>query len=198
METVRDFSGQNEDLQLIQQCLGGECQAFAGLVDRHKRTVFNLCYRLLGNQEDAEDISQEAFVRLFQNLHKYKIDLKISNWIYTIALNLCRNHLRRKKIVRMISLTHWLQPREEDSIKELPDTGASLEDKLTHRSTLALVQKLALTLSEPLQIPFVLKYFQQLSDEDIAEIQNISINHVRVNIHKAKMQIWKKVKNINS
>lgn len=81
----------------IKQVIKGDQNAFGDIIDIYKDKVFQICYRMLGNRHEAEDISQEAFLRAYVNINRFNMDLKFSTWLYRIATNLCIDRIRKKK-----------------------------------------------------------------------------------------------------
>ena len=82
------------DPELVEKAVAGDMQAFRRLVERHQGFVYALCYRLVGTVGDAEDITQEAFIRLWRNLSRYRDDIKLTTWLYKIVTNLCLDFLK--------------------------------------------------------------------------------------------------------
>src|SRR6266545_2314475 len=91
-----------DDGEAIRAVLSGDQEAFRRLVEKYAGSIFNLAYRMTGNPADAEDLAQEAFIQAYARLQAFRIGSRFHPWIYTIALNLCRSHLRRR------SLPRWL------------------------------------------------------------------------------------------
>ena len=97
---------ENEDTSLMLKLKDGEQDAFRQIVERNKLSVLNLCLRFTNNREDAEDLAQEVFMRIFEAAPRYKVQASFSTWLYRITVNLCLNHQRRKKIIQFFSLNH--------------------------------------------------------------------------------------------
>ena len=90
-----DFSGL-DDAALVAACVSGRREAFDVIVERHRRTVYQVCYRFVSNHEDASDLSQEAFVRAWRGLKNFKGQSALSTWLYRIAVNVCLNTRERE------------------------------------------------------------------------------------------------------
>ncbi|MGE4284871.1 MAG: sigma-70 family RNA polymerase sigma factor, partial [Clostridia bacterium] len=86
------------DYEIIQLCLKGDQDAFEGLVNRYKKLIYTIVYRILNDKEEANDIAQEVFIKLFLSLDKYNPEYKFSTWSAKVATNLCLDKLRKKKI----------------------------------------------------------------------------------------------------
>lgn len=182
-----------EELSLIHQTLQGNPEAFRKIIEKHQNYIYDLCMRMLNHRQDAEDISQETFLRLYQHLPQYKVGYKLSNWIYTIALNLCRNHLRKRKIIRFFSLDHLGNPEEEKSL-EIPSLEPAVDQKMVEQEEELFIEKLVMLLPDSYKAPFILRYMREIPDEEIASTLGLSISNVRIRIHRAKIFLWEKVR----
>src|SRR5436190_9591361 len=90
--------GSNQtETEIITKAIGGDQQAFRRLVEKHQRFVYTVCFRMIGNRADTEDITQETFVRLWKHLSRYRPGIRLTTWLYSIATNLCLDHLRSSK-----------------------------------------------------------------------------------------------------
>ena len=106
-----------DDAGLVEQCLAGDTGAFDVLVERHRRQVYQVCYRFVGNHEDASDLAQDAFLRAYRALHTFKGHSAFSTWLYRVAVNVCLNRVSLKPLV-----TEPLERREhQDLSSEMPD-----------------------------------------------------------------------------
>ena len=106
-----------DDAGLVEQCLAGDSGAFDVLVERHRRQVYQVCYRFVGNHEDASDLAQDAFLRAYRALHTFKGHSAFSTWLYRVAVNVCLNRVSLKPLV-----TEPLERREhQDLSSEMPD-----------------------------------------------------------------------------
>jgi RNA polymerase sigma-70 factor (ECF subfamily) len=174
------------DAKYIQLALQGDAQAFRWLVDKYHRYIFGLCWRVTGNEQDAADLTQETFLKLYTHLKDYRPGEKLSNWLYTIALNESRKNLRRKKIVRFFSLD------QEEILPPLAAQGAESDGPARETQSKALFDRLVRDLPESLRPSFVLRYSEELSDEEIAQVTGLSLSNVRVRIHRARRYLWEK------
>lgn len=185
-----------DDLIVIREVLQGHTEAFRQLVEKYQDFIYNLCYRTLGNKQEAEDVTQETFLKVYKRLADFKVDYKLSNWLYTIALNLCKNIMRKKKILRFFSLDHSYTTGdgEDEKTLDIPSGEISIESELEGKETQKRLEKLINALPDSLKIPFILRYFQNVTDDEIAEIMGLSLDNVRVRVYRAKTQLWKEFK----
>ncbi|HPA53861.1 MAG TPA: sigma-70 family RNA polymerase sigma factor [Bacillota bacterium] len=85
------------DIEIVNQCLAGDVNAFEVLIERYKRAIYNTAFRMMGNREEAEDVSQEAFIRMYNSLSKYNPEYKFITWALKVTTNLCLDSLRKRK-----------------------------------------------------------------------------------------------------
>ena len=126
------------DGQLIARFQLGDVQAFDILVRRYKDQLLNFIYRFVGNRSDAEDIVQETFLRVYKNKHYYKEIAKFSTWVYTIAGNLAKTELRRRKRHKIFSVSNFVN---EERDYDIPDREHSPERKVDRSIQENIIQK---------------------------------------------------------
>ena len=177
-----------EDQEAIRAVRAGDREAFRRLVDRHSGSVFNLAYRMTGNAADAEDLTQESFLQAFARLQDFRLGARFHPWIYTIALNLCRSHLRRR------SLSRWLWPaRSDEPVRSAPreprarspDPEQELLAREAERRLRGAIQGLPARYREV----FVLRQAQGLSYEEIASVLGLPLGTVEVRLFRARRRL---------
>ncbi len=172
----------DHETSIIQEIIGGNTQAFAMLVDKYKDLVFTLAIRMLKNREEAEEVSQDTFVKIFKSLSKFKGDSKLSTWVYKVAYNTCLDRIkknnRRQSEIAIDSYT-------EHQIKTLDTALDALEEKEQQQTIQDCLQELASKDSFLL----TLFYFEELSLEEISKIVDMAPNTVKVNIHRARKRL---------
>ncbi len=152
--------------QAIERCLAGDQQSYATLYDEFAGGIYRLCYSLLLNRQDAEDVTQETFVYAFRNLRRYDPQrAAFRTWLYTIAISRCRNLYRRKRPM-MMDIAQMLQLRLYSPKSETPENALSAQDA---RSTL---ESALAALSPRLREAVVLRYGHGLMYREMAEIMN--------------------------
>jgi RNA polymerase sigma-70 factor (ECF subfamily) len=175
-----------DDESLIRAASQGDEQAFQRLMDHYQGYVFGLCSRVCRNRADAEEAAQECFVSFYQHLHRWRPGAKLSNWLYTIALNKCRHLLRRRKLRRMLSLD--FSPEGQAPIQPADTTWSPAEraEQSQLRGQLALAASNLPAVSREL---FVLRYDLDLEMDEIAAITGRRPEAVRVGLHRARTQL---------
>ncbi len=179
-----------EDDQLAIEVKAGETEAFRTIMDKYHATVFTLCRRMAVSPQDAEDATQETFFQLYRNMWKYQPGNGFRNWLYSIALNICRKQKRRKKIAEFLSLDGLWKSDGQDRSVEIPSPGASVEQAAIAREEKRALQTAISGLPEPLKQPLVLRYFLHMPVEEIARTLGLSSGNVRIRLHRAKMAAW--------
>ena len=174
--------------EIIQRVIGGDKNAFEGLVIENQKNVYNLALKMTRNEEDALDISQEAFVKAYRQLRNFRGDSKFSVWMYRLTYNLCIDFLRRKPKVDAISLD-----REDDSGEitpiEIPDLR-NLPENSTIRSELRKnitesIKELPLKHREAI----VMREIAGMSYEEIAQTLNINVGTVKSRLARSRLKL---------
>jgi RNA polymerase sigma-70 factor (ECF subfamily) len=174
-----------EENQIVERVLNGEREAFAALVDAYKGAIFNLAFRMTNSYQDADDLSQETFIRAYRNLRQFDPRKRFFTWIYTIGLNLIRNHLKKHGREREMSRKNAAQSSSEAGIHQ----GAQMERDMMQaqeiRSLEICLQKLPADLREAV----VLRFYQDLSFEEIATISDASLSAVKMRVYRGLDQL---------
>lgn len=172
------------DAQIVRDVLNGRTEAFEELVERHHRRVFALALRMVGNRSDAEDISQEVFVKLYENLHKYDPAQPLQNWLLRIASNHTLNWLEKHRKGKEVQEKEELG--ESRPTLRLAD-AAPLPDARVEQRELGEALSAALgRLPDNYRLVVVLKYIEEYTSEEIAEILGAPRNTVKTWILRAR------------
>lgn len=182
-ESVPDGKRQVDDKELLALVKSGNMTAFSALVDRYKVRLFNLIYRMLQNKEEAEDLLQETFLRVFRERERYDPNYAFSTWIYTIALNLCRNELKRRKRFKFFGM---------DLIKD--DRRYAVETKAGQNCLGSTLEKAIASLPVKYRTVFVLREVNQLSYEEMSESLGIPLGTVKSRVNRARLILRRKLK----
>jgi RNA polymerase sigma-70 factor (ECF subfamily) len=185
----------NLDAALVKRCVNGDRQAFADLMNRHKPAVLRLAYHVTGSRDDAEDLCQECFLRLYQALPQFDDALPFKPWFYKIATNVCLRHLsQRKRMPTFIPLQPSRDREEAVGAEELPDESLSVEGEVLSHEMRRVVLSAVNNLPTKYRVVVVLRYLEDLSYAEIAKILGIEVNAVEVRMHRAKEMLRKKLK----
>ena len=191
MEHKEDKSIQVSDEILIERFQHGDLYAFDLIVKRYKNQLLNFIYRFLGNQEEAEDLVQETFLRVYKNRRAYRKVAKFSTWIYTIAGNLAKTELRKRRRRKIFSITD-LGYEEKDY--EISDKAFSPEDQVNGLITEEIVQKEIENLSPKFREVIILRDIQELSYEEISKIVRIPLGTVKSRVNRGRLKLRERLK----
>jgi len=189
--TVRDSRPTDEDL--IERFQKGDLYAYDLIVKRYKDQLLNFVYRFVGNQEEAEDIVQETFLRVYRKRHAYKRVAKFSTWIYTIAGNLSRTELRRRKRRKLFSITDL---GYEDRDYEISDEDFNPENQVDGVIKEEIIQKEIDQLSPKFRQVIILRDVQELSYEEISKIIRVPIGTVKSRVNRGRLKLQGKLQHL--
>lgn len=179
----------------IKQVKSGDQNAYAEIVELYKDKVYRICYRMLGNPHEAEDIAQEAFIRAYININSYDINRKFSTWLYRIATNLSIDRIRKKKpdyyLDAQIEGTEGL-----DMYSQIAADGPLPEEDVESLELQEWVQGEILALPVKYRSAITLKYLEDLSLKEISEILELPIGTVKTRIHRGREALRKRLRNV--
>lgn len=172
------------DKQLVQQILDGDREAFTFLVERYGKQIYSLTYRLTNDPQEAQDLGQEAFVRIYQMLDRYDPGRPFFSWMYKVAVNQCYSVLRRRRE------EHTPLEEVEHLVSDREGPGQP-EQYVQTRENQRTVQEALARLPEPYRMPLVLRYLEEMSYREISQALEISESAVESRIHRGKKMIAK-------
>ncbi len=172
----------NDDNIIIENVIAGDANAFAVLVERYKDLVFTLALRMLKNKEEAEEVSQDAFIKVYKSLKKFKGDSKFSTWIYRVTYNTCLDRLKKNKRQQN---TVAIDEFTEHHIKTLDNALESMERE---EKKGAIKRCLELLPSED-SFLMTLYYFEEQSLDDISKITGLTANNVKVKLFRSRKKL---------
>lgn len=180
--------------ELIRRAQKGDNDAFEALLRLHEKRVYNLCLRMSGNENDALDLSQEAFIKAWRALGQYQFEASFSTWLFRLTSNVCLDFLRRKKRRQELSLTENYEDSEEGAELSLPDVQPLPEEQaITNEARRELAQAMARLAPDHREI-LQLRVVEDLSYEQIAEILDIRIGTVKSRLARARLSLRKILK----
>ncbi|MBS4024932.1 MAG: sigma-70 family RNA polymerase sigma factor [Clostridia bacterium] len=173
------------DEDLIKKSQQGDQKAFEQLIIKYEKKVYTIAYRMMGNHEDASDLAQEAFIKVFRSIKSFRGEASFSTWIYHVVANVCRDQLRKQK-VKVNSLDEPVAYEGERLEKQLQDSGKSPEEKLEENELKAYLQRLINQLPDEYRLVLVLREFMDFSYEEIAGELNITMGTVKSRLNRAR------------
>lgn len=179
------------DEQLIARFQLGDVQAYDLLVRRYKDQLLNFVYRFVGNRTDSEDIVQETFLRVYKNKHMYKEIAKFSTWVYTIAGNLAKTELRRRKRHKIFSVSNFVN---EERDYDIPDREHSPERKVDSTIQEDIIQKAIEKLPAKFREVIILRDIQGFAYEEISQILDIPLGTVKSRVNRGRLKLQEDLK----
>ncbi len=164
-----------DDRSLVEAFLTGRREAFDVIVERHRRNVYQLCYRFVGNHEDASDLAQDVFVRAFKGLRHFKGQSSLGTWLYRVGVNACLNRLATKR-----PETEPIEPSRHIDTRSVDPLEGVLRGERAAAVRVAIEQ-----LPPKQRATLVLRVYQELSHEEIANVLGSSVGAVKANFFHA-------------
>ena len=169
------------DEELVAQSVGGDADSFNELILRWERPIYALAYRTIGREEDARDVCQETFLRAFRALPAFRGQAKFSSWLYRIALNLCRDWIRRERRTPIVEA-----PADVDMIElaEAAEPSESIEDLIARKDLVRAVERVMARLPEEQRTAIVLKEYHGLTFQEIADLVGCPLSTVKTRLYQ--------------
>ncbi len=169
------------DDELVARSVGGDVDSFNQLILRWERPIYALAYRVIGREEEARDVSQEAFLRAYRGLPGFKGQAKFSSWLYRITLNLCRDWIRKQRRQPVSQL-----PEDADIDEMAASSGPveSIEDLVARRELTAVVEEAMSRLPEEQRTAIILKEYHGMTFQEIADLQGCPLSTVKTRLYQ--------------
>jgi RNA polymerase sigma-70 factor (ECF subfamily) len=175
MATVDVALDGQDERALVEACLSGRRDAFDLIVERHRRAVYQLCYRFVANHEDASDLAQDVFVRAYRGLRKFRGQASLGTWLYRIGVNVCLNRVAARKA-----------PTEPIADRQFIDyDGESGSDRLLKAERQARVRAAIAQLPRKQRATLILRMYHEMSHQEIADALGSSVGAVKANFFHA-------------
>ena len=173
---MRNNEQSSDEEAIIRKCLGGDADSYAVLVDRYKTMIYNVAYRVVGDEDTAKDLAQDSFIAAYKGLGRFRFGSKFSSWLYSIVLNKCRDHLRTTK-----------ETVSTDEIADIrQDSGISPEQAASAGQSRDFLQQALRQLPEEYREVLVLKHIEELDYQEIATITGAGISALKVRAHRGR------------
>lgn len=168
----------------------GDTKAFELLISRHQRPVYNLALRFLNDPDEAEDVAQDCFIRVYKAAATYTPDAKFTTWLYTIVRNLCFNVLRSRRQAVIVSV-------DDEALPELPSKNEDQIERISRQQVSEKVKQAVSKLPENMRLVVILGKYHGLSYDEIAGIMGCSVNAVKLRVHRAKAILAEELSSLN-
>jgi RNA polymerase sigma-70 factor (ECF subfamily) len=169
------------DEELVAQSIRGDADSFNELILRWERPIYALAYRQIGREEDARDVCQETFLRAYRALHGFRGQSKFSSWLYRIALNLCRDWLRRERRAPTVQAPENVDLTELAAARE---PSESIEDLVARRNLSCAVEEAMARLPEEQRTAIILKEYHGLTFQEIADLVGCPLSTVKTRLYQ--------------
>ena len=173
------MSGQVDDAILVEAAQDGDLAAFEAIVRRHQAAVYRVALRMLGSRADAQDVTQETFVRAWRSLDRFRRHSAVSTWLYRIVTRRCLDLLAARK------------PTQELGEVNLERTGPDPAERAEHRERLRAMARAIAMLPAEQRAALVLREFEGLSYQQLADVLNASLPAVKGRLHRARLAVLK-------
>lgn len=174
--------------KIIEKVLGGDANAFEELVLKYEKTVYNLALRMVGDRDDASDMTQETFIKAYGSLSSFRGDSKFSVWIYRIATNVCLDFLRSKSRKQQVSLT-VSDDDDEDAQLDIPDPSSAPEQQLMQKMSMQSVEEGLKTLPDKQRQILVMRELGGMSYAEIGKALSLEEGTVKSRIFRARKRL---------
>lgn len=193
---MMDSNEKQLEAALIQQCKQGDIGAFNDLIERYEKRVFNFAYRMAGNYDDANDVAQEAFIRVFNSICTFRGDANFTTWLYRIVTNVYLDERKKQKSHLHSSLEDYIE-LEENTVTRQVEDGRPTPDHLVETGERnAMLHAAIQELPEYQRIMVVLYHTQGKSYEEISQIMNLPIGTVKSRLNRARLALREKLEPI--
>lgn len=190
METIQKKAGEDiSELPLVQAAKKGDLEAFSQLVKRYDRNIFRIAQHITHNEEDAQDVVQDAFLKAYQNLEQFQGNSKFYTWLVRIAVNEALMKLRRRRTDKTVSIDENVETEEGSMPRELADWGPNPEQLYRQSELSDILKKTIQGLPSGFRTVFVLRDVEGLSTEETAEMLELSIPAVKSRLLRARLQL---------
>lgn len=179
---------------LVKRSKSGDIEAFEQLIFDYQKKAYNIALRIMGNQEDAKDMCQEAFIRIYKSIEGFKEQSSFSTWMYRIVTNVCLDEIRKKKKSEAVSLDGTYETENGEIHFEIASDDDTPEESYVRAEKKSIILKSINELSEEYKTAIVLRDIQGFSYEEIANILCCSIGTVKSRINRARNILKNKLK----
>ena len=192
MVNLRYGHGEQSDIEVLAEVSAGDIDAYGKIVRRYQGRLYNFVFRFVGDKETAEDIVQEAFLRAFGKREEYRAIANFSTWLFTIAGNLAKSELRRRKRWRLFSIH---RDEESDTGMELPDESRRPDRMAESSLTDVEIQNAIASLADNYRQVILLRDVEGLSYYEISQVVNCPVGTVKSRVNRARLKLQQKLKN---
>ena len=182
------------ELQLVEKAIAGNTDAFQSLVTKYQKKVYNIAYRMMGNEEDAKDMAQEALVKAFKSINKFRLDAAFETWLYRITTNTCLDELRKnKKKGNQISIDVYKSENSDIPMRELAVDKNGPEVEFLKRERQRVLHNAIKDMSDDYKRVIILRDIQGFSYDEIAEMCETNVGTIKSRINRGRSMLKEKL-----
>lgn len=181
------MSSMNEDKRIIERVLQGEKEAYAMIIEKYQKSLYNYVGRMIGERELALDFTQEIFIKSYSSLHTYSPQYKFSTWLFKIASNSVIDYWRKKRL-NTFSIDQSLGPDEKLTF-QIPDKDKAIPEQHELNQTRERIENILDLIPPAIRELFVWRHINEFSYEEIAEIKSLPLGTVKNRVYQAKEMI---------
>jgi len=178
---------------LVRRCLAGDAGAWEDIVRAYNRRIYNLCYRFTNSADNADDLTQEVFIKVYRTLASYDVEKgAFTTWLTTLTRNLLVDHFRRSRMDRLTESIDAGRTEEDDSVslsERLPDRGPSPADRLASQETQKMVQRALARISPDLREAVILRDLQDMDYKEISKVLRVPEGTVKSRINRGRTEL---------
>lgn len=178
----------NNERKLIKKCTKGDLNAFEELIREHEKRAYNIALKILKDPEDAMDISQEAFIKVFKAIKNFKFESSFSTWLYRIITNTCMDFLRKKK-ENVYSLDNPIKAENGDITRQIEDQKNTTEELFEKKMTKELVHKSIEKLDDVHRVVIILRDIEGFSYQEISKILDCTMGTIKSRLNRARKNL---------
>jgi RNA polymerase sigma-70 factor (ECF subfamily) len=189
-------SGEPTDKELVEQFKAGDTAAFETLVVRHQRRVYNLAFRITGLHDEAQELAQEIFLKVYQKLHTFRGDAAFTTWLHQVCANHSKNRLKflsRRKYFHSESIDQPIERAEGSLAKQYESPSRRPDQELSRAQTQQIVQEKIAELPEEQRIVVIMRDIEELDYDEIAEATGLALGTVKSRIHRGRLELKRKL-----
>ena len=188
MEVKKEFSDKaKKDFELIRRAIEDEDEkAFGLLMTRYRRPVYHMVYKMVRNENDAEDLTIEAFAKAFKNLKKFNPNYTFSTWLFRIATNHCIDFIRKKKLDTFSINSAYSDDNGDEVAIQIRDNNLNPQEEAIKKQKIEIIQMIVTQLPAKYQILVRLRYFKEFSYDEISKELDAPLGTVKAQLHRAR------------
>lgn len=182
-----------EDKQLIADAIAGKQDAFKRLMKKYHNAIYHLIIRMVGNNDDVEDLTQEAFIKAFHSLASFNDEFAFSTWLYKIATNNCIDYLRKRKL-KTFSIDRPISSQDGEQQYEIPDDSHTPDTEILQDQQTSTIQYAIDHLPEKYRVVIIMRHQEEKSYEEIADELELPLGTVKAHIFRAREMLYKSLR----